>query len=82
VNPAKRKKIYRLSLQQKREEVVPEEVRVLPTVPVIESEPVAEVKVEEVVPVAEEPVVEEQPAAPEVKASTKRTKKVVEPVSE
>ncbi len=77
MNPAKRKKLYRLSLQQKRKEVVPEEVRVEPTVPVIEPEPVVEVKVEEVVP-----VVEEQPAAPEVKASTKRTKKVVEPVSE
>jgi len=71
MNPAKRKKLYRLSLAEKKNEVVAEEIKVLPTVPVI---------------VEEAPVVEETPApveeVTEQKTTTKRSKKVVEPVSE
>jgi hypothetical protein len=75
MNPAKRKKLYRLSLAEKKNEVVAEEVKVLPTVPVIvEEAPVVEAVVEET-PAPVEEVTEQ-------KTTTKRSKKVVEPVSE
>ena len=74
MNPAKRKKLYRISLlvNQTQPEVTP--------VQEVTPEVVAEPVVVEEVKAEVEPVVEA--AVEEVKTTTRRSKKVVEPVTE